>query len=92
MKVTCREVAELLIDFVGGDLSELHMLTLHQHIGDCPPCHSYLETYKTSIQMMRALPAEPLPIELDNRLRKSLEEWRLGNSLVELSHEGNAIS
>ena len=38
MRVTCREVAELLVDFVEGALPEMQMLTLQQHICACPPC------------------------------------------------------
>jgi anti-sigma factor RsiW len=76
MRVTCREVAELLIDFVEGDLPEPRMITLQQHICACPPCLFYLETYQTTIEATHALPAEPLPPEFEERLRKVLEEWQ----------------
>jgi anti-sigma factor RsiW len=79
MRVTCREVAELLIDFVEGELPEARMITLQQHICACPPCLFYLETYQTTIEATRALPAEPLPPEFEARLRKVLEDWQAEN-------------
>jgi anti-sigma factor RsiW len=74
MRMTCRDVAELLIDFVEGDLPEQDMLTLQRHICACPPCMFYLETYQTTIQVTHALPDEPLPPEFEARLRAVLEE------------------
>jgi anti-sigma factor RsiW len=74
-RVTCREVAELLIDFVEGELPEMQMLSLQRHICACPPCLFYMETYQTTIEATRALPEEPLPPEFEARLRSVLENW-----------------
>jgi anti-sigma factor RsiW len=80
MRVTCREVAELLVDFVEGTLPEMQMLMLQRHICACPPCMFYLETYQTTIEVTRALPEEPLPAEFDLRLRAVLEQWEAKES------------
>jgi anti-sigma factor RsiW len=79
MRVTCRDVAELLIDFVEGDLPEMQMLTLQRHICACPPCMFYLETYQATIEVTHALPEEPLPPEFEIRLRSVLEQWEAKN-------------
>jgi anti-sigma factor RsiW len=79
MRVTCREVAELLIDFVEGELPEGRMITLQQHICACPPCMFYLETYQATIEATRALPDEPLPPEFEARLKQVLEQWQAEN-------------
>jgi anti-sigma factor RsiW len=75
MRVTCREVAELLIDFIDGELPEMKRLTLQQHICACPPCMFYLETYQTTIEVTHTLPDEPLPPEFEARLRAVMEKW-----------------
>lgn len=80
MRVTCREVAELLIDFVDGTLPEMQMITLQQHICACPPCMFYMETYQDTIEATHALPEEPLPAEFENRLRAVLEDWEARNA------------
>jgi hypothetical protein len=74
MRVTCREVAELLVDFVEGALPEMQMLMVQRHICACPPCMFYMETYQTTIEVTRALPEEPLPPEFEARLRSVLEQ------------------
>jgi len=80
MRITCREVAELLIDFVEGELPEPKMLTLQQHICGCPPCMFYLENYRTTIEVTHSLPEEPLPPEFEARLRAVMAEWEAGNN------------
>ena len=42
--MTCRELAELLIDFVSGDLTPEHRGRFEEHLGACPPCVAFLET------------------------------------------------
>jgi hypothetical protein len=75
MRVTCREVAQLLVDFVEGDLPEMRMITVQQHICACLPCMFYLDSYRTTIESTHALPREPLPPEFDARLRSVLQQW-----------------
>jgi anti-sigma factor RsiW len=67
--MNCRELAELLIDFVSGDLPEEQRARIEQHLGRCPPCVTYLETYRLTIRLTRRLPCSPLPPELEHRLR-----------------------
>ena len=76
MIMTCRELTELLIDFVADELPPEHRAHLEQHLLQCPPCTAYLDTYKTTIQLTRQLPCVPLPPELAARLRQALQEIR----------------
>ena len=71
--MTCRELAELLIDFVAGELPPEHRATVQKHLDFCPPCLAYLETYQLTIRLTRRLPCAPLPAELEQRLRVALQ-------------------
>ena len=71
--ITCREIAELLLDFVEGELPPQMAEHIQQHLEWCPPCVTYLETYRATIRLTRQLPAEPLPEALKERLRAALE-------------------
>jgi anti-sigma factor RsiW len=71
--ITCRELAELLIDFVAGELSPERRAQLEQHLQCCPPCVAYVETYRLTITLTRRLPCAPLPPQLEQRLRAVLE-------------------
>jgi hypothetical protein len=73
--MTCRELAELLIDFLNGDLTQEHFDEVQHHLRCCPPCVTFIETYRITIKICRQLPSKPLPTELEKRLRQALQEW-----------------
>ena len=72
--MTCRELAELLIDFVAGELGEEQAARLRKHMEECPPCVHYVATYQLTITITRQLPPAPLPPELLQRLREAVAE------------------
>jgi anti-sigma factor RsiW len=71
--ITCRELVELLIDYVSDELSPEHRAHFESHLLRCPPCVAYVESYRLTIQLSRQLPCAPLPPELAQRLRSALE-------------------
>ena len=73
MGVNCRELAELLIDFVSGECCPELRAEIEQHLKRCPPCVIYVETYRLTITMTRKLPPVPMPPQLADRLRQVLE-------------------
>jgi len=80
MAVNCRQLAELLIDFVSGELAEEKRIHIEEHLGKCPPCVIYVETYRLTIQMTRKLPPVPMPPQLVERLKRVVEsEWGQGD-------------
>jgi anti-sigma factor RsiW len=74
--MTCHELVELLIDFVSDELPPEHRQRLEQHLRCCPPCEAYLASYQTTIRLTRQLPCEPIPPQLEQRLRAALQEFR----------------
>jgi anti-sigma factor RsiW len=72
--MTCRECAELLMEFLGGELDAEHCEQIRRHLEDCPPCAIYIETYQITIRLTRQLPYGELPPEVAQRLRAALEQ------------------
>jgi anti-sigma factor RsiW len=72
--MTCRELVDLLIDFLDGDLPEERRRILETHLSLCEPCLKYLETYKVTIKLTRRLPDVPPPPELLQKLKAALCE------------------
>ncbi|HMF12034.1 MAG TPA: zf-HC2 domain-containing protein [Gemmataceae bacterium] len=72
--MTCRELVELLLDFLDGELPDDRRQLLETHLALCPPCLAYLETYKVTIRLTRRLPNEPPPPELLERLKAVLRQ------------------
>lgn len=74
--ITCRELIELLLEYVSEELEPERREHVEKHLQCCPPCIAYLETYRLTIRLVRQLPAEPMPPELIERLRIALGEPR----------------
>jgi len=74
--ITCRDLVQLLIDFVSGELPPEDQAHVEQHLRRCPPCVTYVETYQLTIRLTRRLPCEPLPPEVEQRLRAALADMK----------------
>lgn len=73
MTLTCRKVAEILIDYVDGTLPADERGILERHLCACPPCAIYMHTYHETIRITRSLPNEPLPDEFACRLKSMID-------------------
>jgi mycothiol system anti-sigma-R factor len=71
---TCRQVFELLSDFVDGELSVKERESLGRHLDACPPCEEFLKTFETARSLCRESLLEKMPSELKDRLRSFLRE------------------
>jgi anti-sigma factor RsiW len=72
--MTCRELVDLLIDFVGGELAPEHRERIRDHLCRCPPCGHLVTTYELTIRLTRLLPRAPVPARLQDRLREALRQ------------------
>jgi hypothetical protein len=71
--MNCREFAELLIDFLAGELDPEHQHEADGHMRCCPPCLTLLETYRLTIHLSQRLPCQPLPPSCEQRLLALLD-------------------
>jgi anti-sigma factor RsiW len=79
--MTCRELMELLVDFVSGELTEDQVQQIQAHLDDCPPCVTIIETYRLTIWVARLLPRQPLPQSCEQRLRAAVAQaWKQQSS------------
>jgi anti-sigma factor RsiW len=51
--VTCKELADFIIDYLDGELPAGVHDVFQAHLEDCPPCKWYLDTYQTTIRLGR---------------------------------------
>jgi anti-sigma factor RsiW len=62
--VNCRECTDFLIDYLNGDLPAAQQRIFEGHLELCPPCLTYLESYRATLalgELVRDEPTEPLP-------------------------------
>jgi len=79
--MTCRELAETLLEYVAGELPPEQADRIRQHLCRCPPCVSYVETYQLTMRLSRQLPPAPVPPQLLERVRTALNrgQWAAGS-------------
>lgn len=66
--IECRQIAELLGDYLDGTLPKHTRELLEFHIDGCAPCVAFVNTYRGTIAATRTLPDTPMPTELKKRL------------------------
>jgi anti-sigma factor RsiW len=76
--MNCREVAELLLEYVGGELAPDAHTRLELHLEKCPPCAHFTASYRLTVTLTRRLPRAELSPEAAARLRAALEAAQRG--------------
>jgi anti-sigma factor RsiW len=67
-EIECRQIAELLGDYLDGSLPRETRELIDFHIDGCAPCVAFLNTYRGTVDAARLLPDVVIPPELKKRL------------------------
>lgn len=70
----CREIADLLLDYLSGELDRATTSAFEDHLRLCSDCAAFLNTYKKTVQVTGSLRYEDIPAELERRVRRFLRE------------------
>jgi predicted anti-sigma-YlaC factor YlaD len=78
----CRDVSARLGDYIDNDLPPVERKSIEGHLDNCTECAAFFASYNHVIQSAAELrePEQPLAIDVQNRLRKALND-RLGINL-----------
>ncbi len=68
--MTCKELIAFLMDYLDGDLPDEEMRHFDEHIGICPECTDYLESYKETVRVGKMIcqPDGGLPADIPEDL------------------------
>ena len=75
-ELSCREVVELLGDYLEGAMGPEDRARVEEHLADCDGCSSYVEQLRTTIRLSGRLPEEPVPPETMAPLLEAFRAWR----------------
>ena len=70
---TCRDLSNLLYDFIEGTLEPSVSRQLSVHLADCPGCIASIRTYKQTIDISKDLRCEDIPPKLQQKLRSFIK-------------------
>ena len=62
--LSCRELVELVTEYLEGTLSRADRMRFENHIADCDHCTEYLRQMKRTIELTGHLRDEDIPDEL----------------------------
>jgi predicted anti-sigma-YlaC factor YlaD len=76
MTLTCADIVKLVTDYLEGRLTAAERLRFEGHVAICPPCRSYLDQMRTTIDLVGGLREEDVPPELEEHLVAAFRDWR----------------
>jgi hypothetical protein len=75
-EIECRQIAELLGDYIDGSLPKQTRELIDWHIDGCAPCVAFINTYRGTVAASRSFRDIPVPSELKKRLLSVLRSER----------------
>jgi anti-sigma factor RsiW len=73
--LTCREVIDVITDYLEDALSPQDRQRVEQHLAGCPGCTAYLEQLRESIRLTGMLTEEQIPDEQKQKLLEAFRDW-----------------
>ena len=74
--LTCRELTELITNYMEGRLSFRQRLRIQMHLGMCRHCRRYLRQMKSTVRLLGSLPDGALPPEMESELMRRFADWK----------------
>ena len=75
-EMACRELVELVTDYLEDRLSLLDRARFEAHIAECEYCATYLEQMRLTIRTLGRIPEESLPSDARSALLTAFRSWR----------------
>jgi anti-sigma factor RsiW len=77
-ELTCKEVVEMVSDYLEGALSPADRDRFEVHLSACEGCTAYLEQMRETIRLTGMLTEEQVPVEQREQLRQAFRDWKAG--------------
>ncbi len=73
--LTCRELTELVTDYVEGRLSLWDRVRFSLHVGMCPHCRAYVRQMQLTRDVLGRTPPLSLPEDVKAELLERFKDW-----------------
>jgi anti-sigma factor RsiW len=75
-EMSCRELVELVTEYLEGRLSAVDRRRFEEHMAGCPGCQTYLEQMRASLRLLGGLSEETLPPSMRDELLRAFRSWK----------------
>lgn len=72
----CRELVEVITDYLEGTISPADRARFEAHLAGCPHCTRYVAQFRTTIREAGRLRTDDLSEELAGQLLEAFHGWR----------------
>ena len=74
--LSCREIVELVTDYLEGELDPDTTTALEEHLDLCPGCARYVEQIRETVATLRDVSSDNLSVETQAGLLEAFREFR----------------
>ena len=78
--MNCRQVVELMTDYLDGTLSIADRKRFEEHISGCDGCRAYLSQLRITREILGNFATESMPKSVEDDLLKAFRDWKPGTS------------
>jgi len=72
----CREMVELMTNYLEDALSARDRARFEEHIAGCDGCRAYLEQMRATRDAVRKIAEEPIPEHIQEQLLEAFRSWK----------------
>jgi anti-sigma factor RsiW len=73
---SCREIVELVTEYLEGGLAPADRLAFERHVAICPPCRGYLAQMRKVVRVAGTIKEENLPESVRRDLNAVFADWK----------------
>lgn len=79
--ITCREIVEVMTDYLENKLDRSERLRFERHLVQCPPCRDYLAQLRTTVDQVGRLRAQQdeVPTQTRAAMLDAFRSYRRGS-------------
>ena len=77
---SCKQIFEKLSEYMDGELPTDLCESIDDHMADCPPCQSFMESLRRTVTLVERVDAPTMPEEIRASVREAYERYRDGKS------------
>jgi anti-sigma factor RsiW len=74
--MTCRELVELVTDYLEDRLGEGDRRRFDEHLGECPDCREYVEQMRQTVRALGTVSEDALSAPARDALLHAFQDWR----------------
>jgi anti-sigma factor RsiW len=75
-ELTCKELTELITDYLEDLLPHTERVRIEEHLSVCPACVTYLDQMRFTIKALGAKPRGEIPKAIESNLLQAFRSWK----------------